>query len=208
MTVFWTLYWLGFLGIPLVILLAGVMRSNGYKKDTSHIRVKKRSGAKSHVASVREVWQHNHPGKKWEDHQAGQFTGYIIVLGIAFIIFLAWLANQIFYLPQDRVGLRLFWQIGAPILGGLSAGAFYGLQSLILDYKTDVLKIFHIIALVVMSIGVIGALVLTFLRKPLPIAPYWLWAPAGAMCLFLILDSIGGRTTKVRAGKGKAELEE
>jgi hypothetical protein len=108
--------------MPLILLIAGSLESGGYEKDTSHIWVYKRSGAKSHDASVREVWEHNHPGKKWADHQASQSIGCGMVLGIALIIFLAWLADQIFIIPEGQVGLRLFWVIGGTILGGLSAG--------------------------------------------------------------------------------------
>ena len=208
MTVFWTMFWLGCVGIPLVILIATSFSSGGYQKDTSHIWVYKRSGAKSHDANIREVWEHNHPGKKWEDHQAGQSIGCGIVLGIALIVFLAWLADQIFIIPEGRVGLRLFWVIGGPILGGLSALVVYGLQSTLSDYKSDVLKVLHIIALAVMGLGVIGALVLTFMKIPLPISHHWLWAPFGAMCIFLILDSASGKSKQKRAGKGGDKLEE
>ena len=208
MTVFWTMFWLGCIGMPLIVLIAGSLESSGYQKDTSHIWVYKRSGAKSHDANVREVWEHNHPGKKWSDHQASQSIGCGIVLGIALIIFLAWLADQIFIIPEGRVGLRLFWVIGGPILGELSALVVYGLQSVLSDYKSDVLKVLHIIALAVMGLGVIGALVLTFLKIPLPVSNHWLWAPLGAMGLFMILDAIGKKEKKVKAGKGGAKFEE
>jgi hypothetical protein len=208
MTVFWTMFWLGCIGMPLIILIAGSLESGGYEKDTSHIWVYKRSGVKSHDASVREVWEHNHPGRKWADHQASQSIGCGIVLGIALIIFLAWLADQIFIIPEGRVGLRLFWVIGGPILGGLSAGGIYALQSKLSDYKSGFLLVLHIIALAVMGLGVIGALVLTFLKIPLPISNHWLWAPLGAMCLFLILDAIGKKEKKVKAGKGGAKFED
>ena len=131
-----------------------------------------------------------------------------MVLGIALIIFLAWLADQIFIIPEGQVGLRLFWVIGGTILGGLSAGGIYGLQSKLSDYKSGALMVLHIIALAVMGLGVIGALVLTFLKIPLPISNHWLWAPLGAMGVFMILDAIGKKEKQVKAGKGGAKFED
>lgn len=207
MAVFWTMFWLSFLGMPLIVLLAGLTRSSGFDRDSSHIWVDGRSGKKTGKATVRDVWRHNHPGQKWEDHQTRQVTGCSVVLGIVFIGFLAWLAAETFLLPQDRVGLRLFWQIGAPILGAISAGAFYLLQTSISNYKSNFLKTLHIFALVVMGLGVIGALVLTFLNMPLPISNHWLWVPVGAMMMFVIMDSIGRKAKTAKAQRGGSNLE-
>ena len=196
MSVFWTLYWLGFLGLPLVIYLASSMFGTGASTSGTHIWVIKGSKSKVRDASNREVWEHNNPGKSWDKYQQSQFIGCSVVLVIGFLIFLVWLASTNFALPEDRPGLRLFWQIGAPILGGLSAGAFIVLQSPMGDYKFTFLLILHIIALVLMGVGVIGGLVLTFIGIPLPISPHWIWAPAGATALLLIMNPIFGGVKK------------
>jgi hypothetical protein len=209
MPVFWTMFWLGFIGIPLLVLIASLIsgKDGGYQKDTSHIWVYKLSGSKVKDASVRDVWEHNHPGQSWAQHQESQFIGCSIFLGIAFVVFLAWLAAEIFVLPQDRMALRLFWQIGAPILGALSAGAFYGIQTQMANYKSGFLQVLHIVALVVMGVGVVGALVLSFLGRVLPISHNWIWAPAAATGLLLILDASLGGAKKKQASKGGDKIE-
>ncbi len=208
MSIFWTLYWLGFLGIPLVLLLATIFLPNGAAASGSHIWVYQGTNRKVKDASVREVWQRNNPGKSWDKHQSNQYIGCAIFLAIVFMAFLAWLAAEIFVLPAERVGLRLFWQIGSPILGGLSAGLFYGIESLIMTtLKSGFFKVLHIIALILTAIGVIGALVLTFLKRPLPISQNWIWAPIGASLVILILDSIFSGTRQKKAGKGGDKIE-
>lgn len=207
MTIFWTMFWLGFLGIPLILLFATVFMDKGSAASNSHIWVYKGSNRKVKDATVEEVWKRQHPGKSWDKHQSNIYIGAAIVLGIGFMFFLTQLAGKIFALPADRIGLRLFWQIGAPILGALSAAIFYGLQSLIESYKSNLLKILHIIALVLTGVSVIGGLVLTFLKHPLPISQHWIWAPIGAMAVFLILDKIFSGARKERASKGGGNLE-
>ncbi len=209
MSTFWTLYWLGFIGIPLFVFIASKIsgKDSGFQRDTSHIWVYQRSGAKVKDATVRDVWEHNHPGEKWAQHQENQFLGCSIFLSIGFVAFLAWLAAEILFLPADRTGLRLFWQIGAPILGGLSGGAFYGIQTYITKYKSGFLMVLHILALVVMFTGVVGGLVLTFLKMDLPLSHHWIWLPAGATFLFLILGSVTSGAKKKKAGKGGDKLE-
>ncbi len=208
MSIFWTLYWLGFLGIPLVLLLATIFLPNGAAASGSHIWVYQGTNRKVKDASVREVWQRNNPGKSWDKHQSNQYIGCAIFLAIVFMAFLAWLAAEIFVLPAERVGLRLFWQIGSPILGGLSAGLFYGIESLIMTtLKSGFFKVLQIIALILTAIGVIGALVLTFLKRPLPISQNWIWAPIGASLIILILDSIFSGTRQKKAGKGGDKIE-
>ncbi len=209
MSIFWTLYWLGFLGIPLVLLLATVFLPNGAAASRSHIWVYKGTRRKVKDASVKEVWQRNNPGKSWDKHQSNQYTGCAVFLVIGFMVFLSWLAGQIFALPTARTGLRLFWQIGAPILGALSAGVVLGVQSLILEaLKSSFFKVLQIISISLASIGLIGALVLTFLKRPLPISQHWIWAPIGATIVFWILDSIFSGTKQKKAGKGGAKIED
>jgi hypothetical protein len=198
MSVFWSLFWLGFLGLPLMVLIASVVLGSGAGSSSTHIWVYKGTRNKVRDATNREVWEHNNPGKSWEKYQRSQFIGCAVFLVIGFLIFLVWLASELFVLPEDGLGLRLFWQIGAPILGGLSAGAFVGLQTLMENYKITFLKVLHIIALVLMGVGIIGGLVLTFIGKPLPISQHWIWAPAGATVFFLILNAIMGGVAKGR----------
>lgn len=204
MSVFWILYWLGFVGIPLVILLASKMFGSGSETSGTHIWVYKGTHNKVRNATNKEVWEHNHPGKSWDEYQQHQFIGCSIVLVIGFVVFLVWLAAEHFALPEDRPGLRIFWQVGAPILGGLSAGAFIGLQTLMDNYKFDLFKVLHILALVLMGVGVVGGLVLTFLEIDLPISYHWIWAAAGAPVVFLILDAIVGGVEK---GQSKRKQE-
>jgi len=201
MPVFWTLYWLGFLGFPLMFLIASMVLGSGAGSSGTHIWVYKSSNRKVRDASVKEVWQRQHSGKSWKKHEQAQFTGCIIVQVIGFLIFLIWLASELFTLPENQPGLRIFWQVGAPILGGLSSGAFIGIQSLITNYKSAFLKILHIIALVLMGIGVIGGLVLTFIGIDLPISHHWIWAPAGATGVLLIIQTIFSGVAKGKQRK-------
>ena len=207
MSTFWSLFWLGFVGFPLVILLANQIRSSGFERDTSHIWVYKSSKAKVKDATMRDVWKHNNPGKSWKDHQENQVIGCSIFLGIVFLGFLFWLSGQIFLLPEGSTAQRLFRQIGAPILGGLSAAAFVGIQSLTKDLKSGFFKVLNILALILMGVGVVGGLVLTFLKRPLPISHHWVWAPAAATGLFLALDALLGRSKQKRSIKGGNQLE-
>jgi hypothetical protein len=202
------MYWLGFIGIPMMVFIASKIsgKDSGYQKDTSHIWVYQRSGAKMKDATIRDVWEHNHPGKTWAQHQDNQFVGCAIFLAIGLIVFLFWLSARIFLLPTDNPGQRLFWQIGAPLLGGLSGGAFYGMQSFLSSYKSGFFKLLHIIALVVTALSVIGALVLSFLKIDLPISHHWIWTAAGSPLLFLILDQIFGSAKKIKASKGGDKL--
>lgn len=207
MTIFWTMFWLGFLGIPLILLLGTLFMDNGSAASNTHIWVHKGTTRKVKDATVKDVWKRQNPGKSWDKHQSNIYTTVAIILCVGFMYVLARLAGRIFTLPTDRTGLRLFWQIGAPILGGLSAAIFYGLQSLIGDYKSAFLKALHIVALGITAAGVIGALVMTFLKRPLPISYHWIWAPIGATVVFLILDQIFSSARKERASKGGDNLE-
>ena len=208
MSIFWTLFWSGFIGFPLLVLFATLFRSkdSGSEIDRSHIWVRPTSRAKVKDASVRDVWEHNHPGKTWADHQESQFIGVAIFLGLVFLWFMYWLAGKVFILPQDNTALRLFWQIGGPILGGLTAGLFILIESTIPDMKTDFFRVLNIIALVVLGLGVIGALIFAYLKKPLPISPNWLWAVMGLALLFLIMDAIAAGGKKKRASKGGGNM--
>jgi hypothetical protein len=208
MTAFWTMFWLGFLGVPLMIFLASKIsgKDSGYQKDTSHYWAFNQSGAKVRDATVRDVWEHNHPGKKWADHQSNQSVGCAIFLVIVFIALLAWFSGLILGLPQDNPGQRLFWQIGAPLLGGAFGGVFLGIQSFISKYKSKFLKILHIIVLILTIVGIIGGLVLTFLKKSLPISQNWIWIIVGAMLVLLLLDKIFSGVNKTRAKKGGDQL--
>ena len=207
MSVFWALFWLGVVGFPLIVLLASLVRSSGYEKDTSHIWVYKGSNRKVRDATVRDVWKRNNPGKSWEDHQFNQFIGCSIFLGIAFLGFMIWLSNQIFMLPENNTAQRLFWQIGAPILGGLLSGIFVGVQSLTKDFKLKLFKVLNIVALILVGIGVIGGLVLTFMGRPLPISHHWIWAPVAATAIFLALDALFARGRQKESVKSGNELE-
>jgi len=208
MSIFWAMFWLGFLGIPLILLLATVFTGNGSAASNTHIWVYKGSTQKVKDATVAEVWKREHPGKSWETHQSNIYIAVAIILCAGFLILLASFAGEIFTLPMDRTGLRLFWQIGAPILGGLSAAIFYGLQTLIEGYKSAFLKVLHILSVVLTAVGVIGALVLTFMKRPLPISQNWLWAPIGLMVFSLILDRILSGVRKGRATKGGGQIED
>ncbi|QRN82850.1 hypothetical protein JR338_10570 [Chloroflexota bacterium] len=207
MTIFWTMFWLGFLGIPLILLLGTLFMDSGSAASNTHIWVYKGSNRKVKDATVEEVWKRQNPGKSWDKHQSNIYITVTIILCVGFLFLLAKLAGSIFALPTDRPGLRLFWQIGAPILGALTAAIFYGLQTLIENYKSGFLKALHILALVLTAVGVIGALVLTFLKRPLPISQHWIWAPVGATAFFLLVDQILGGAKKERASKGGGNLE-
>jgi len=208
MSIFWTMFFLGFIGFPVVILIASLTsgKDSGFQRDTSHIWVYKRSRAKVKNASVRDVWEHQHPGKSWADHQESIFITFTVILVLGFLFFLFWLSGEIFTFPQTSTAQRLFWQIGAPVLGGLSAGVFIGIQSFITNYKSGFLRILHILALTVMVVGMIGALIFTFLEKDLPVSHHWVWVPAGMTGFLLFLDSGIGGQKKKRSRKGGDEL--
>jgi hypothetical protein len=210
MPIFWTLFWLGAVGFPLMVLLAYLVRSKdgGFEKDTSHIWVTYKTHSKVKDATIRDVWEHNHPGKKWGDHQTGQFIGCSVFLGIIFLIFMIWLTNTIFLLPQGNPAQRLFRQIGAPILGGLTAAAFIGLESLALNMKSSFLKVLNYLTLAAVAILLILLLIFTFIKRPLPFSQNWMWAVICAPLLFLLVDAISGKKQKTKASKGGAQLEE
>ena len=208
MTAFWILFWLSFIGFPLLVWLANQMRSGGFSIDRSHIWVRKGSDRKVNDATIRDVWKHNNPGKKWETYQDGVVKGLSIFFGMLFLGFLFWFSGSFLTLPEDSTARRLFWQVGGPLLGGISAAAFLVLQSLIFDLKSNFFKLLNVLALVLMGVGVIGGLVLTFLKRPLPISPHWVWAPAAATCLFLVLGSQLGERNRKRSLKGGSNLEE
>ena len=65
----------------------------------------------------------------------------------------------------------------------------------------------NILALVLMGIGVVGGLVLTFLHRDLPILHHWVWAPAGATIVFMSLDAMIGSGKQKKAAKGGSKLE-
>jgi len=208
MPIFWTLFWLGFIGFPLMVLIATLFRSKdtGSEIDRSHIWVRPKSRSKVRDASMRDVWEHNHPGKTWADHQESQFIAVAIILGLIFLLFLYWLSGEIFALPQDNTAQRLFWQIGGPLLGGLTAGAFVLIEGYTSDMKTRFYLVLNIITLALLGIGIIGGLGLTFLKLPLPISNNWLWAVMGASFLWLIMDALSGKSKKKKAAKGGGNM--
>lgn len=210
MPIFWTLFWLGAIGFPLMVLLAYLVRSKdgGYEKDTSHIWVTPKSHSKVKDATVRDVWEHNNPGRKWEDHQTNQFIGCSVFLGIIFLIFMIWLANTIFLLPQNNPAQRFFWQIGAPILGGLTAAAFIGVESLALNMKSTFLKVLNYLVLAVLAVLLILLLVFSFVNRPSPFSHNWMWAVICAPLVLLLLYTIFGKKQQKQASKGGAKLEE
>ncbi len=65
----------------------------------------------------------------------------------------------------------------------------------------------NILALVLMGIGVVGGLVLTFLHRDLPILHHWVWAPAGATIVFMSLDAMISSGKQKKAAKGGNKLE-
>ncbi len=208
MSLFWTLFWLGFLGFPLIVGLTGLTENFGLKIDTSHTWVYKGTKAKVKNATIRDVWENNHPGKSWEAHQSSQLISLFIVLAIAFILFMIWLSNNVFMFQDDDNTQRLLWQIGGPILGGLAGVFFLMLESLITNkINFSLFKALNILGLAAMGIGVIGGLVFTFLKRDLPISHHWLWVPALTSITLWILDSLISSGTQNKAAKGGNKME-
>lgn len=202
MSAFWSLFWLGFIGYPLMFLLASLTQEKGNRIDPTHIWVYQGTQAKAKDASVREVWERQNPGKSWDKRQSGLFTGCAIILVIAYMILLIWLADKLFVLAEGNIVQRLLLQIGAPILGGVFMVVFVGIQSLAASkMKSSFFQLINIIVLGAMGIMVIGALVLTFLKVPLPISYYWIWALAGLSGLFLLLDPLVSKGKQKQAEK-------
>ena len=209
MTAFWTLYWLGFIGLPILYWLTSKIKSRGYRISTSHVMVYKGTNRKFSNATVRQAWEHENPGRTWEDHEKSQQIAIFIVVAIGYLGFLVFLANKRFVPPQDQVGLKLFCQFGAPALGGVFALAFILLQNQLARYQKPVFRIVHLVSLGIMLISVVVALVLTFLSVPLPISQYWLFAPLGVMGLSFLLDAASGRLkgSKYRKEVAKGEYK-
>ena len=113
MSIFWTMFFLGFIGVPGVVLIASLTsgKDSGFQKDTSHMWVYMRSGAKAKNASVRDVWKHQHPGKSWAQHQESIFITFAGILVVGFLVFLFWLSGEVFTFPQASTAQRLFWQL-------------------------------------------------------------------------------------------------
>lgn len=206
MSIFWVIFWLAFLGLPLVIWIASAIsgKDSGYQIDPSHFWAFQRSGAKVRDATRRDVWEHQNPGKSWE----GRNTGCIIFLAIGFIVLLAWSAD-ILGAFIETPSPSWFLRFVAAILGGVSFGVFMGIQSLIMsNYRFPAFKVLHIIALGLMAVGVIGGLVLTFLNRSLPLSHHWVWVPAAATVVLLILDRVFSGANKQQAGKAGDQLGE
>lgn len=205
MSIFWVIFWLAFLGLPLLLWIASLIsgEDSGYQKDTSHYWAFQRSGAKVRDATRRDVWEHLNPGKSWENRNVGCIT----FLVIAYIALLAWGAGILSVLIEAP-SPNWFMRIIAPILGGVSAGVFIGIQSFMPNYRHTTFKVLHIIALVLMAVFAIGALVLTFLDRSLPFSQHWVWAPAGATVVLLLLDKVIAGAGKKQAGKAGDQLSE
>lgn len=200
MPVFWMLFWLGFIGFPLMFLLAGLSQEKGNRVDLSHIWVYKGTKTKARDATVRDVWQRQHPGKSWDKEQGKLYTGCVIFLVIAYLILLIALSGKLFILPTDNTAQRIFWQVGAPVLGGLTMAAFFAIQAFgITTMKTGFFQVLHIIALVIMGLMVLTGLVLGFLKIPLPISHHWIWAVAGFSFLCMLLDPLAVSGSQKRA---------
>jgi hypothetical protein len=205
MSVFWVIFWLAFIGLPLLIWIASFIagKDSGFQKATSHYWAFQRSGAKVRDATRRDVWKHQNPGKSWEDRN----NGCIIFMVIVFIALLAWGA-EILSLIIETPTPAWYLRIIAPILGGISAGVFLGIQSFMSNYRSNAFLVLHIIALVLMAVGVIGALILTFLDLSLPLSQHSVWAPAAATGILLIADKVLGGTNNKQAGKAGNQLSE
>ena len=108
MPTFWILFWIAFFATPLIFLVSTTIASGGDRKSTSHIWVYQKSRAKSHDARIREVWEHQHPGKSWEKHQFRKQVGCLILLMAILIFVLVGLASEQLSLPAS--GFERFFQ--------------------------------------------------------------------------------------------------
>lgn len=202
MSIFWVLFWMGFLGGNLIVFLPPNLKSSGTENSGSHVWVYKSTGRKAKDATVRDIWRRNNPGKSWDQHQENQALGCGVVLGIVLAAGLALLASEIFDFPAIPTGRKLFWQIGGPILGLLLGAFFYAIQTEVMQYTRGFFRVLQVTAFVLLGSGATGAIVLFFLNQPLPLSHHWLWAPLGAAFLFPMLGSIAGNAQKEKARKG------
>lgn len=202
MSAFWLIFWLAFILLPLLIWLISSIfgKDKGYEKDTSHYWAYKGSSAKVRDANRREVWEHLNPGKKWESRQ----TGCVIFLVIGLIALFGFSAD--FIIPfSNSESMSWFQKIAAPVLGGVWAGAFLGIQSLgISKMKSRLFQTLNIITMVVMGLMIFGALVLTFLGMPLPISYHWIWAAVGFSFLLMLFDPLVSKGQQKRADTRQA----
>ena len=206
MSIFWVLFWMGFLGGIIVMVVPPLFRSSGYEKSGSHIWVYKSSGRKVRDATVRDIWRRNNPGKSWDQHQENQALGCGVVLGILLVAGLALLAGQVFDFPAIPNGRKLFWQIGGPFLGLLLGALFYAIQAEVIQYTRGFFRVLQVAAFVLLGAGTVGAIVFHFLGLPLPLSHHWLWAPLGAAFLFPIFGAISGSAQKEKSKKGGDQL--
>jgi hypothetical protein len=207
MTAFWTLFWLGFIGLPLLFWLTSKIKSRGYRISSSHVMVYKGTNRKFSNATVKQAWEHENPGRTWGDHEKDQQIAYFVMAAVIYLGILAWLATRLFVLPHDQTMLKLFWQFGGPILGGASSIVFILFQRQLARYQKAFFRILHLAALGIMLVGVVAALVLTFLKISLPVSQYWLWAPVGVMGLSFLLDGAIGRTKGSKYRREAAKVD-
>jgi hypothetical protein len=192
MSTFWILFWVTFYATPLFFLLSMLTASGGYKKSSAHIWVYVKSGAKSHDARVREVWEHKHPEKSWETHQLVKQIGCLILLMAILFFGLVSMASELLLLPASGFA-RYFQQIGSIVLG-IMAGAFYWFVTSALFEKLDskslsVLKWIFVAASVLM---VAFFLFPAFSRTDfeLSFSHHWIWLPLGLIWLLPAIHKI------------------
>jgi hypothetical protein len=200
---FWTLYWLGFLTLPLVVIFAfkTLGKDSGYQKSTDHYWSYKPAGHKVRDANKREVWEHQNPGRKWEDRQEGQKMGAAAFLIIIMLIFFFWLSGTLFSQPPTGVFRQLLVRVGGPLLGGLSAWLIFEIQKYIPDYKFKPLMVLHIAALTIAVVAIIISLVFAVIQKPLPLSHHLVWVPIGVTLLLPVLDRVADKAVRKSASK-------
>ncbi len=198
MSTFWILFWVAFFATPLIYLFSMITTAGGDRKSTSHIWVYIKSGAKSHDARVREVWEHQHPGKSWEKHQFRKQAGCLILLMVILFFALAGMASELLSLPASGFA-RYFHQIGSIMLGIL-ASAFYWFVTSALFEELDSKSLKGLKWIFVAASITIVAFYLfpvfggtTF---ELPFSHHWVWLPLGLIWLVPAVNKIVQYKTK------------
>lgn len=201
MSAFWSLFWIGFIVLPMMVLLGFWIYNqsdhSGAQKVTSHYWASPRSGHKMRDATVRDVWEKTNK-RSWWDHQKSVKNSHAAFLIIIALVTLFLLATNLdfFALPKNDQRLALFWGIGAPILGGAAAGVLFRVQRYLSKYRIGFFRFLHILSLVVAGVAILGALVLTFAGIGLPISHHYLWAPLAMTAVLPLLDKAFGRVKK------------
>ena len=182
MTAFWFLFWLGFSGFYLAhyLITNDVFVNDGSSVSGTHIWVHKGSSSKVRDASEREVHRHKYPTLDWDKGEKRKSLVYSILLVVLILGTLIWLAFKfVFTLPEEWVSILLF--VVAALTGAALARLMIFLHDRKVGYQNSNWALYHLIAAILMGLGVVLGLGLTIFKVVIPDSHYYLLAIAASL---------------------------